>query len=64
MSLLTLGFGGLLDWPQIAAGLALLPGVAIGLLIGPVLRRRISRQRARLAVLVTSAASALVLFFH
>jgi len=64
VSLLMLGFGGLLDWAEIEAGLEFLPGVAVGLLIGPALSRRINRRRARHAVLAMSGLSAVVLLFR
>jgi hypothetical protein len=44
-----------------AIGLALLPGVTVGLAIAPALARRIDRRRARICVLVISALSAIAL---
>ncbi len=61
VSLSMLYFGGLLRWPDVLRGIALLPGVAVGWLTAPLLNRWIDRRRARWAVLAMSAASALVL---
>jgi len=49
---------------QIGLGLALLPGVAIGLAIAPALSRRIDRRRARACVLAISALSAIALLLR
>ena len=64
MSLAMLGFSRLFGWVEIRAGLELLPGVAIGLLIGSALSRTINRRRARYAVLIMSALSAIALLFR
>jgi hypothetical protein len=48
---------------EIGLGLTLLPGVAAGLILAPVIAARIDRRRARIAVLAISALSALALLF-
>lgn len=64
LSLLALGLGGLLQPAQLGLGVALLPGVAIGVCAGPWLGRHIDQQRGRIAVLAISTLSALALLLH
>jgi uncharacterized protein len=49
---------------QAGLSLKLLPGVAAGLALAPIVAGRIDRRRARTAVLAISALSALALLFH
>lgn len=55
---------GALGMNQVGLGLELLPGVAIGLAMAPLIGRRIDRRRARVAVLTISTLSALALLLH
>lgn len=64
LSITALAITGVFDTAQVRLGLELLPGVAIGFAVAPIISRRIDRQRARSAVLAISALSALALLFH
>jgi uncharacterized protein len=64
VSLFALAGIGAFDTAGLGRGLALLPGVAIGFALAPPLARRIDRRRARIAVLVISALSALALLLR
>ena len=64
VSLMALAGIGNFGTAQIAAGAALLPGVAIGFAVAPILGRRIDRRRDRIAVLAVSTLSALALLLH
>lgn len=64
VSLFVLAVIGAFDVAGLGLGLALMPGVAIGLVLAPPLARRIDRRRARIAVLVISALSALALLLR
>jgi uncharacterized protein len=64
ISLLALAAIGAFGVAQAARGLALLPGVLIGLLAAPMISRRIDRRRARIAVLTISTFSALALLLR
>jgi uncharacterized membrane protein YfcA len=61
VSLVALAATGVFGIGQVGFGLALLPGVPVGLALAPLLARRIDRRRARLCVLAISALSALAL---
>jgi uncharacterized membrane protein YfcA len=62
LSILALAITGIFGIAQVGASLELLPGVAIGLAVAPLIS--IDRQRARAAVLAISAISALVLLLR
>ncbi|MGE5269487.1 MAG: TSUP family transporter [Thiohalocapsa sp.] len=64
VSLTALIAAGVFGTRQAGLGLALLPGVPLGLVVAPFIARRIDRQRARLCVLVISALSALALLLR
>ncbi len=64
VSLFTLAGIGAFDAARLGVGLALLPGVAIGFALAPLLARRIDRRRARIVVLVISTLSALALLLR
>jgi uncharacterized membrane protein YfcA len=64
VSIFALAVTGVFGIAQIKLGIRLLPGVAIGVIFASVIGRRIDRQRARIAVLVVSALSALALLLH
>jgi uncharacterized membrane protein YfcA len=64
VSILALAAAGVFGIGQIGLGLELLPGVVLGFAIAPAFARRINRRRARVAVLVISALSALVLLLR
>ncbi len=64
ISLAALAAIGAFGISQLGLGFALLPGVAIGFVCGPVLGRMLNRQRARIAVLTISAASAVALLLR
>lgn len=64
VSLATLSASGLFGLRQAGLGLALLPGVPLGLVISLWLARRIDRRRARYCVLAISAFSALALLLR
>jgi uncharacterized protein len=55
---------GAFDVTKAGLSLTLLPGVAVGLALAPIVARRIDQRRARIAVLSISALSALALLFH
>ena len=59
-----LSAAGVLGRQELALGLVLVPGAAIGLLLGPILAGRLNRSRLRTAVLTISAVSAVVLLFR
>jgi uncharacterized protein len=61
MSLAVLAVGGRIGGLELRQGLALVPGVLVGLLGGPALAARLDQGRTRGAVLVVCAASAAVL---
>lgn len=61
ISLVGLTLGGHLTRHQVAVGALLLPAVVLGVVLGVPLRRVLPTHRVRTAVLVVSAASALVL---
>jgi len=61
ISLVGLGVSGDLTRHQVAVGALLLPAVVLGVVIGSPLRRLLPTDRVRTAVLLVSAASALVL---
>jgi uncharacterized membrane protein YfcA len=62
LSILALAIAGVFGIAQVGASLELLPGVAIGLAVAPLIS--IDRRRARAAVLAISAISALVLLLR
>jgi uncharacterized membrane protein YfcA len=62
LSILALAITGVFGIAQVGASLELLPGVAIGLAVAPLIS--IDRRRARAAVLAISAISALVLLLR
>jgi uncharacterized protein len=64
LSLLALAAAGAFGIGEIALGLELMPGVALGFAIAPVFARRIERRQARAAVLVISTLSALALLLR
>jgi uncharacterized membrane protein YfcA len=64
VSIVALAATGIFRIEQAEFGLALLPGVPVGLAIAPILARRIDRRRARLCVLAISALSALALLLR
>jgi uncharacterized protein len=64
VSIVALAATGIFGIGQAELGLALLPGVPVGLAIAPILARRIDRRRARLCVLAISALSALALLLR
>jgi uncharacterized membrane protein YfcA len=64
VSLLALGVGGLFGVAQLELGVALLPGVAVGFALAPLLSRRLDRRHARTSVLAISALSALALLLR
>jgi uncharacterized protein len=64
LSLLALAAAGTFGTGEIALGLELMPGVALGFAIAPVFARRIGRRQARAAVLVISTLSALALLLR
>ena len=64
VSLLALAGIGNFGIAQIGAGVALLPGVAMGFALAPIIGRRIDRRRARIMVLAISTLSAVVLLSH
>lgn len=64
LSLVMLTAIGAFDTTGLALGLALMPGVAIGFALAPPLARCIDRRRARIAVLLISALSALALLLR
>jgi len=64
VSIVALAAAGILGIGQAWLGLALLPGVPVGLAIAPIIARRIDRRRARLCVLAISALSALALLLR
>jgi hypothetical protein len=64
VSLCALASIGAFDTARLGLGLALLPGVAIGFVLAPLLARRIDRRRARIAVLLISALSAVALLLR
>ena len=64
ISITALASIGVFGVSEIGLSLRLLPGVAVGLLLTPIIARRIDRSRARMAVLTISTLSALVLLFH
>jgi len=61
ISLAALAAIGAFGVAQAMRGVLLLPGVLIGLLAAPLLRRHLDRRRARIAVLAISSLSALAL---
>jgi len=64
VSLAALAVAGLLTGRDIGRGLELLPGVAIGLAVAPLLARRLDQRRARFCVLAISSLSALALLLR
>jgi hypothetical protein len=64
IALLALASIGAFGIVEVGLSLRLLPGVAVGLVFAPIIAGRIDRRRARIAVLVISALSALALLFH
>jgi uncharacterized protein len=64
VSLSALAAAGLFGLGQIGLGLQLMPGVALGFVLGPIFARRIERRHARVAVLVISTLSAIALLLH
>jgi uncharacterized membrane protein YfcA len=64
ISLSALASIGVFGVSEVGLSLKLLPGVAMGLALAPVVASRIDRRRARIAVLGISALSALTLLFH
>jgi uncharacterized membrane protein YfcA len=64
VSLTALAAAGIFGAAQLGLGLALLPGVALGFALAPLLARRVDRRRARAAVLIISAFSALALLLR
>lgn len=64
VSLFALAGIGAFDIARLGLGVALLPGVVIGFALAPQLARRIDRRRARIAVLVISALSAIALLLR
>jgi uncharacterized membrane protein YfcA len=64
LSIAALAAAGVFGPRQIVLGLLLLPGVPLGLAIAPTLARHIDRRRARLAVLIISALSAVALLLR
>ena len=64
ISLLALAAIGAFGISQIEQGLALLPGVAIGFALAPLVARLLDRRRARIAVLTISTFSALALLLR
>ena len=64
ISLVALAMIGAFGISEIGLGLALMPGVAIGLAFAPILGRMLNRQRARFAVLTISMLSALALLLR
>jgi len=64
VSLLALAITGVFGVAQFGLGIELLPGVAIGLAVAPLLSRRIDRRRARISVLTISALSAIALLLR
>jgi uncharacterized membrane protein YfcA len=61
LSIVALVLVGVFGMNELARGLALLPGTALGFLLAPRLGRRLDRQRLRIAVLAISGVSALFL---
>ena len=59
-----LAVAGAFGRPQLLMGAILLPGVAIGIALGPRLGRYLDAARGRLAVLAISTASAFALLFR
>jgi uncharacterized protein len=64
VSLLALATAGTFGIGELGLGLELLPGVAVGFAIAPVFARRIERRHARVAVLMISTLSALILLLR
>jgi uncharacterized membrane protein YfcA len=64
ISLAALASIGVFGVAEFGVSLELLPGVAVGLALAPIIAGRIDRRRARIAVLAISALSALALLFH
>lgn len=64
IALLALASIGVFGVAGVGRSVALLPGVAIGLALTPLVAGRIDRRRARIAVLAISALSALALLFR
>lgn len=64
VSLIVLAGIGAFDTVGVGLGLTLMPGVAIGFALAPPLARRLDQRRARIAVLVISALSALALLLR
>jgi hypothetical protein len=64
VSMTALAGTGVFGISQIKTGLALLPGVAIGFVVAPILGRRVDRRIAHMTVLVISTLSALALLPH
>ena len=64
LSLLALAASGTFGIGELALGLELMPGVALGFAIAPVFARRIDRRRARTAVLTISTLSAITLLLR
>ena len=64
VSLMALATAGVFGISKLGLGLKLMPGVALGFAVAPVFARRIERRQARLAVLVISTLSALVLLLR
>ena len=61
LGMMPAGFFGL---RELALGLALIPGVAIGYGLAPLVARRIDRKRLRIGILAISAASGVVLLLR
>ena len=64
IALAMLAISGALTAGTTLGGLALLPGVGLGIMLGPHLARYINPRRGRIAVLAISALSALALLFR
>ena len=64
ISLSALAVAGVFGTIELGHGLLLLPGVAAGSVVAPMIGRHIDRRRARIAVLAISALSALALLLH
>jgi uncharacterized protein len=64
IALIALAVIGAFGMTKVRLGLTLLPGVAAGLALAPIIARRIDQRRARIAVLSISALSALALLLH
>lgn len=64
IALLMLAVSGAVTPATLITGAALLPGVALGMLLGPRLGRHIDPRRGRIAVLAISTLSAIALLFR